>query len=255
MGRILKYVLIDIARNRTVLLYTMLLGMLAWSSFALEDNTSKGMLTVLNLVLLTVPLVSIFFATIYIYNSGEFIELLLSHPLKRSRIWFGLFLGLNISLIGAYFIGVGLPLLLFVEPGLAITTIIMGCLLTATFVSMAMLCSLFSRDKSRGIGYAILLWLYFALLFDGLVLFILFQFSDYPVEKFMVGLTCLSPVDLTRIFILLKLDSSALMGYTGAIFRDTFGSGGGMLGSFILLLSWVMLPFYFSLRKFNRKDL
>jgi len=60
----------------------------------------------------------------------------------------------------------------------------------------------------------------FSILFDGLVLFLLFQFADYPLEKFMVGISGLNPVDLTRVLVLLQLDISAMMGYTGAVFKD-----------------------------------
>ena len=102
---------------------------------------------------------------------------------------------------------------------------------------------------------AILLWLYFSLLFDGLVLFLLFQFADYPLEKAMVGVSMLNPIDLSRILILLKMDVSALMGYTGAIFRDFFGTQTGILLSFFILLLWIILPTWLSVRKFNRKDL
>ncbi len=81
-----------------------------------------------------------------------------------------------------------------------------------------------ARDKAKGIGVVILLWLYFSIIFDGLVLFVLFQFADYPLEKMMVGVVTLNPIDLSRILILLKMDVSALMGYTGAIFKDFFGT-------------------------------
>ena len=73
MNRIIKIILSDIIRNKIVLAYTLILSILSWSSFALEDNSSKGLLTILNVILFTVPLVSILFATIYLYNSAEFI--------------------------------------------------------------------------------------------------------------------------------------------------------------------------------------
>src|SRR5438874_411606 len=91
------------------------------------------------------------------------------------------------------------------------------------FVSIALLASVKTRDKAKGIGLAILLWFYFSIIFDGLVLFILFQFEDYPMEKPMLILTALNPIDLSRVLILLKMDISALMGYTGAVFKDFFG--------------------------------
>eukprot|EP01137_Pigoraptor_chileana_P008213 Opistho-2@54739 len=130
-----------------------------------------------------------------------------------------------------------------------------GILLSIIFVAIAMLAAVKTRDKAKGIGVAILLWVYFSILFDGLVLFLLFQFSDYPLEKAMVGVSALNPIDLSRILILLQLDVSAMMGYTGAIFKDFFGTITGMLISLLVLLTWVSLPVWLSIRNFNRKDL
>ncbi|GMV78712.1 MAG: hypothetical protein AMXMBFR79_18420 [Chitinophagaceae bacterium] len=255
MIRILKYVALDILKNKIVIAYTIMLALFSWSAFGLEDNESKGILTVLNIVLLTVPLVSILFSTIYIYNSNEFVELLVSNPVKRSMVWKALFTGLSISMVAAYWIGVGIPLLIYANFATAIMMLLAGSLLSVIFVSVAFLCSTLTRDKAKGIGISIMLWLYFALLFDGLVLFLFFQFADYPIEKVVVLLSALSPVDLSRILILLRLDVSAMMGYTGAVFQQYFGSSWGLLVSFGLLCLWVFVPFYISLRKFKRKDL
>lgn len=255
MNRILKYVILDIIKNKIVIVYTLILALFSWSAFSLEDNTAKGLLTILNIILLIVPLVSILFSTIYIYNSSEFIELLVSQPIKRKKIWWSLFLGLSLSLICAFLLGAGIPLLLFAEWSKALMMITVGVLISTIFAAIAFLSSILSRDKAKGIGISILLWLYFALLFDGLVLFLLYQFSDYPIEKLMVSFTALSPIDLSRILILLELDASAMMGYTGAIFKDFFGTQLGLLISFLLLLAWIFIPFLLSLRKFMKKDL
>lgn len=255
MNRIVKFVVLDIVRNRIVLGYTLLLAVLSWSVFSLEDNSAKGILTLLNLILLNVPLVSVIFSTIYIYNSSEFIELLVSQPIKRSRIWWSLFGGLQTSLCASFIIGAGIPIFIFAPFKLALMMVVTGCLLSAVFVSLAFMSSIYTRDKAKGIGIAILLWLFFALLFDGIVLFLLFQFAEYPIEHAMVGISALSPIDLSRILILLQMDVSAMMGYTGAIFREFFGTTLGMIITFFILLLWVMLPFFFSIRKFRTKDL
>jgi len=255
MNRIIKIILLDILKNKIVLAYTLILAVLSWSSFALEDNSAKGILTILNVILFTVPLVSILFATIYLYNSSEFIELLLSQPVKRKKIWLSLFFGLSLAMVLAFFVGAGIPLLINSPDGVGLMMLVIGSLISIVFVALAFLSSIMTRDKAKGIGIAIMTWLYFALLFDGIVLFLLFQFSDYPIENAMVGVTALSPIDLARIQILLHLDVSAMMGYTGAIFKDFFGTTVGLIVSFLLLCLWVVLPFFFSLRKFNRKDL
>jgi len=245
----------DILKNRILLAYSFLLAAFSWSVLSLEDNSAKGTLTLLNLLLLVVPLVSILFSTIYIYNSAEFIELLVSQPLRRTRLWLSLFVGLGLSLMLAFVVGMGLPILVFVPSLVGCMMVATGLLITLIFVALAFLCAVFSRDKARGIGISILIWLFFALLFDGLVLFLLFQFSDYPIEKAMIGVSMLSPIDLARILIILHLDVSAIMGYTGALFKDFFGTGPGLLVSFSMLLAWLLIPFSISLKKFKTKDL
>jgi len=158
-------------------------------------------------------------------------------------------------MVSAFFIGAGIPLLVNAPDSVGIMMLVVGCLISIIFVALAFLSSILTRDKSKGIGIAIMTWLFFALLFDGLVLFLLFQFSDYPIEKAMVAVTALSPIDLARIQILLQLDVSAMLGYTGAIFKDFFGTTMGLTVSFALLCLWVIIPFYISLKKFKNKDL
>lgn len=255
MNRIIKIILLDILKNKIVLGYTLILALLSWSSFGLEDNSAKGLLTILNVILFTVPLVSVLFSTIYLYNSSEFIELLLSQPIKRKKIWLSLFLGLSLSMVLAFFVGAGIPLLVNAPDTVGFMMILVGCLISVIFVALAFLSSIMTRDKAKGIGISIMSWLYFALLFDGIVLFLLFQFADYPIEKAMVAITALSPIDLARIQILLHLDQSAMMGYTGAIFKDFFGTAMGLVLSFLLLVLWITIPYFISLRKFNKKDL
>jgi Cu-processing system permease protein len=255
MNRMIRFVALDILKNRTILFYTILLAVLSWSVFSLEDNSTKGILTLLNLILLTVPLVSIIFSTIYIYNASEFIDLLVSQPISRTRIWISLFIGVTCSQLLAFIIGAGIPILLFAPFTIALFMIVGGCLITIAFIAIGFLASVSMRDKSKGIGIAIMLWLYFALLFDGIVLFLLFQLSDYPIEQGMIAVTLLSPIDLTRIMILLQMDVSALLGYTGAVFKEFFGSTFGIMISAITLFLWGIIPFYVSLLKFNKRDL
>jgi Cu-processing system permease protein len=255
MKKIIKYVMADILRNRIMLVYTIALLVASFSVFSLEDNSSKGLLSLLNIILIVVPLVSIIFSTIYVYNSAEFIELLVSQPLRRTTIWLSLFAGLAGAFALAFFAGVGVPLLVYQANATGFIMIGAGILLSVIFVAIAMLATVKTRDKAKGIGVAILLWLYFSLLFDGLVLFLLFQLSDYPLEKAMIGVSAFNPVDLSRILILMRLDVSAMMGYTGAVFKDFFGTATGMVFSFGILMLWTILPVWFSVRRFKRKDL
>ena len=255
MIKIIKYILTDIFRNRIVVAYTLILFAITFSVFALEDNVQKGLLTLLNIVLFIVPLVCIIFSTIYIYNCAEFTELLISQPIKRKNIWISLFSGLSSALSMSFILGVGIPLVLYNHSSTAIMLLLNGVLLSFVFLAIAMVAAVNTRDKAKGIGLSILLWLYFALLFDGILLFVLFQFADYPLEKIMLVFSALNPIDSCRIMILLKLDMSAMMGYTGAIFKKYYGTNLGISISYLLVLLWIVIPILYSIRKFNRKDL
>ncbi|MFI5151850.1 MAG: ABC transporter permease subunit [Chitinophagales bacterium] len=255
MKKIVKYVLLDILRNRIVLAYTFLLLLISYSAFNLQDNPSKGVLSLLNLILIIVPIVSIIFSTIYVYNLSEFIELLLSQPLKRASIWLSIFVGLMLSMCLAFLVGCGIPTMIYSPNGTGTMIVLMGLLITTIFVSLALLSAVLTRDKAKGIGVSILLWFYFAIIFDGLILFLLFQFMDYPMEKPLILLSFLNPIDLARILILLKLDVSALMGATGAVFHDFFGQELGLCLSLVVMAAWAILPLWWSVRHFNRKDL
>ncbi len=255
MLKLSRYVLYDILRSKVVIAYTLFLFVVSFSLFQLEENHSKAILSLLTIVLIVVPLISMIFSTIHYYNSYEFIELMLSQPLSRTRILLSEYVGVALSLLSAFFIGVGIPVLLFAFNATGLALLFTGCALTLVFTSIAFLASVKARDKARGIGTALLLWFYFALIYDGIVLMILFSFSDYPMEKFTLFLSALNPIDLSRIFIMLKMDVSALMGYTGALYKDFFGSGTGVLFTFGILILWIVLPLGWALRLFKSKDL
>lgn len=255
MKKLIKYVMMDILRNKIVIGYAVFLLAISMSVFNLEDNSSKGLLSLLNIVLIIVPLLSVIFSTIYVYNSAEFIELLVSQPIRRTTLLSSIYTGLTSSLVLAVIVGIGLPVLIYDRSDVGFILVLAAILLTAVFVALAMLASVITRDKAKGIGISILMWFYFAILFDGLVLFILFQFADYPLEKLSIGLTALNPIDLTRILVLFKMDISAMMGYTGAVFQTFFEGVFGYLFIGIISFAWIFFPIWIAVRKFNTKDL
>lgn len=255
MKKLIKYVIIDILRNKIVIGYTLFLLLISLSMFNLEDNSAKGLLSLLNIVLIIVPLLSIIFATIYVYNSAEFIELLVSQPVRRTNLLSSIYIGLTASLLVAVLIGIGLPVFIYDQTSTGLVLVVAALMLTAVFVALAVLASVLTRDKAKGIGIAILMWFYFGIIYDGLVLFIIYQFSDYPLEQTSIALTALNPIDLSRILVLLSMDMSAMMGYTGAVFQDFFSGVSGYLCIAVTMLIWVATPTFYAIKKFNKKDL
>src|SRR5687767_11982708 len=255
MLKLTRYVLYDIFRSRIITGYTLFLFLVSISLFNMEDNSSKAMLSLLNITLIVVPLISLIFSTIHYYNSYEFIELMLSQPMSRSRILLSEYAGVSLSLLTAFVTGAGIPILVYSFDATGIAMLLTGSLLTLIFSSIAFLASVKSRDKARGIGTALLLWFYFTLIYDGIILLVLFTFSEYPLEKFTLLLSSLNPIDLGRIFIMLKMDISALMGYTGAIYKDFFGSYQGILFTIGIMVLWAIIPLWLAIRIFKRKDM
>ena len=253
--RVVKYVLFDILQNRIVIGYTLFLLAVSMGLFGLSDDPTKGLISLLNIVLIVTPLVSAVFATIHFYNSYEFIELLAAQPVRRDVIVWSQFMGLVLALLAAVWIGIGIPVAIYSATASGLVLLVAASGLTVVFIALALLASVCTRDKAKGIGLALLLWFYFTLLYDALVLFIMFSFADYPLEKATLAMAALNPIDLARVIVLLQMDISALMGYTGALFREWLGSSAGIATAAGILLLWATLPMLLAVRIFRKKDL
>lgn len=249
----------DIIRSKWVLVYTLFFFVVTEGLIQLGGQTPKAMLSLINISLILIPLVSILFGTMYFYNSREFVELLLTQPVKRSAVYAGLYVSITLGLIFSFVAGVGIPGIIHTGLGdshtaTLITLLLVGSCLTAVFVGIAFVLSVRFDDKAKGMGSAILTWLFFAIIYDGLILFVAIWFEDYPLEKAMITMSMLNPIDLGRIILMLKIDIAALMGYTGATFERFFGSMLGIVLSSAILILWSTGPFALGLKRFRGRD-
>jgi len=80
------------------------------------------------------------------------------------------------------------------------------------------------------------------------------KFREYPLDKFALASMMFNPIDLSRTLILLKLDISALLGYTGAVFKQFFGTREGLIVSLFILCLWVVFPLFRMRQKLLKKD-
>ncbi|WP_370098017.1 ABC transporter permease [Xanthomarina gelatinilytica] len=259
MLKILKYSFYDLMRSRWSYVYFAFYLLLCIVLLFLNNDLSKAVITLMNVIIVLVPLIGTIFGVMYYYNSKEFTELLLAQPLKRSSIFLGQYLGVAISLSMSLILGLGIP---FIFYGLFKSTaiwdfsllLITGTFLTFIFSALAFNIALSNENKIKGFGYAILLWLFLAIIYDGIFLMSLILFEDYPLDKLSLIGTMLNPIDLSRTLILLKLDISALLGYTGAIFKQFFGTNFGLIVSIAMLAVWVIMPVFRIIFKSKNKD-
>jgi hypothetical protein len=110
----------NVLRSRTVLVYAALLFLLTDALFRFGGSGARVVLSLLNVVLILVPLVSALFGTMYVYGAREFTELLLAQPVGRRSLFTGLYLGLSLPLAGAFLAGVGLPFIVHAKPEAAL---------------------------------------------------------------------------------------------------------------------------------------
>ena len=258
--RVLQHEFNNLRRSRWLIGYALLLLVLSDSLLRFGGGGPRAVVSLLNLVLIFVPLVSLVFGTMHLYGSREFVELLLAQPVRRSALFLGLYGGLALPLAAAFVLGVGLPFLWGGSDdsaslaGPLATLLLTGVLLTFAFAALAFLIALLFEDRARGLGAAILMWLAATVLYDAFLLFVVTAFADYALEIPLMGLMSLNPVDLGRVLLLLQIDTAALMGYTGAVFERFFGSSVGILLAVGALLGWTLLPFVLGLRRFRMKD-
>ncbi len=259
MKKILTYSLYDLLRSRWSFVYFSFYLLTTFALLYFSHELSKSIISLMNIILILNPLVSMMFGVMFFYHSREFIELLLAQPLKRNDIFLGQFLGLTFTLSASFVLGVGIPFLVYgVYQSAEIFNFSLllglGVVLTFIFVALAYWIAIKHEDKIRGFGLALFLWLLMAVVYDGVILFSLVALKAFPLEKFAIGAMLFNPIDLSRVLIMLKLDISALMGYTGAVVHTFLGTMTGAILCIGSLLLWVMLPSWLFLKAGKKRD-
>lgn len=257
---ILKYQWKDLIRGKWIIGYGIIYLLMSDAMIRFGGSGPKAMLSMANIMLLLIPLVGMIYGALYLYQSREFTELLLAQPIDRKTLFRGLFGGLAFPLATAFTVGLGIPM---VYTGMMFSSnidsiillLVLGNVLTLLFTALGFWFGLkFFEDRIKGLGFALVCWLFLAVIYDGLVLLAIFLLGDYPIEEPMLIMTMLNPIDLARIAVLLKFDISALMGYTGAVFNRFFGSFLGIGVSGACLLLWLGIPLWRSSQLFQKKD-
>ncbi|HCY74751.1 MAG: ABC transporter permease [Ignavibacterium sp.] len=258
ISKIIKFELSNAFRSKWILVYSLFFFLATYLLLSFESDSGKAALSMMNIVLIVIPLVSIIFGTMFVYNSIDFIRMALCQPIDRNSLFIGLFFGNSIPLAVGFFSGTSIACILngiTLALGSNFLLILgVGIALTFIFTSIAFLIAIIFSDKTKGLGFSIIIWLVLAVVYDGIILFIVYFFRDYPVENAVLAISLFNPIDLARILFVLGFDISALMGYTGAIFNKFFGSSLGIILSITMMVIWFIIPILFGLKSFYKKD-
>jgi len=257
--KIMKYELRDVGRSRSLFAYALFFAIVT-DALLRFGGGGKALVSLASVALFIIPLVALVFGTVFLDNARDFTELLLAQPITRRQLYSGLYLGLTLPLGAAFVAGVLVPFALHraasdaaLRASLA-ALLAVGVTLTFVFTAFAFVIAAWSEDRLRRMGTAIGVWLLLAVLYDGLVLVLVMLFGDYPIERPMLAVMAANPVDLARVLMLLQLDMSALMGYTGAAFQELFSGGKGIAIASLALAFWVAVPVLLGQRSFRKRD-
>lgn len=257
----------DAIRNRWMIGYSVLLGVLGLVAAAAGFESSAGLAlqtfgrttaTLMNLCLLLAPIVAVLAGAAAIAGEQDrgTLEMLLSQPITRGRLLLSKYGGLLASLAMATIVGfapAGLfiathagaaylgPYLLF--PAIAIV-------LAAAMLGVGFLISVSSRTAVQAQGAAVFVWFAFVLLYDLLLMGTL-TISGLPIELLAASLV-LNPVDAARVLGVLALEPDLyLLGPAGAYLTAHFSRAGAALWLAASLAFWVFIPVVISVRRFR----
>lgn len=248
-----RLALLQMARSRPLLAYVLALGAIVAALALFGGDPAKVSLTLASLLLLIVPLITLVLIALQQYNNREFVEMLLAQPISRRAVYWGQWTGMTLALVG----GCTLPLVagyfVWGNYDVALLTIA-GVVLTLCFSALAYRLAIGQPDKARGIGLALMVWLYCAVLYDAILVVAMAILEDYPIEKALLVLLALNPIDAIRVALLLHSDASALMGITGAALRGFFGSERSLVVIALVVTGWIGYPLLRGERIFRRRD-
>lgn len=256
---IFRFCLRDLLRSRFIAGYFLFHLAAGYGLMAYAPTVSAGLGALLSLILFIAPLCSLVFGVLYFHQCRGFHELMLAQPIGRTPLMAGQALALGMTLCAAFGVGLGVPVVWLGVRGMEDVQLLAvflggGMLLHLSFLAIAFLLAIMIEEPLRGFAAALFLWLSMAFLYDGLVLLLLTVLADYPLDRFVIGAVLLNPIDLERILVLMHLDASVMLGYTGAVFKRFFGTSQGLVIAFGTMTLWVILPSLAFMSRLKRKD-
>ncbi|MDA2920273.1 ABC transporter permease [Desulfobacterota bacterium AH_259_B03_O07] len=257
----------DSVKNWWFVLYTICFSALALLLLFLASSRSeiagfsgfgRTAASLINLVLLFIPLIALVTGAISISNEREngTLSYLLSHPITKSEIFTGKFIGLLLSIWFSISLGFGLA-------GIAISirggggdiskflmTAVLSAILAASLLSVGFLISVFSKKAAKATGIAVFLWLVFIVIGD-LGIMGSTVAMDLGIKQVFI-LALFNPTEVFKIASVLTLSPRfEVLGPVGIYAFKTFGRE----GLFYLLLSvmalWILIPLGYAFLSFS----
>jgi Cu-processing system permease protein len=225
------------------------------------QDFARTAVSLVELVLLLVPLTALVIGVLALCPDRGAGELLFSQPVSRPRILVGQVLGLFTALLGAQALGFGAAgLVIFLqsgEEGLAgfLLLVLAAVVLTAIFLGLAAWLSA-GRRRTRALALALVVWFGAVVLFDVAALGLASLLPSGPASRVLIVGVLVNPVDAVRTAALLGIEGTAAFGPASLAFlRFTRGPGGAALLLGLSVLAWIAVPLALGAARLRRADL
>jgi Cu-processing system permease protein len=237
-------------------------GYILSGGHGVQDFARTGA-SLVQLVLLLVPLTSLLIGVQALASDRGAAEVLLSQPVSRPAILLGKLLGLLQGLTAAEALGFGAAgLVIFSrsgDEGLGAFALLFAASVALTAVFLAVAAALasasFGRGRARALALALVVWFVAVVLFDVAALALASLLPSGPASRVLIGAVLVNPVDAVRTAALLEIEGAAAFGAASLAFlRFT----GGTLGAGILLglslVVWIVAPTAIAIYRLRRAD-
>lgn len=233
-------------------------GKIGFTSF---EATLASLTTLAAFVIPLIGLLIAYDMVVGEHDSGTLL-LMLSYPISRIELVAGKFVGHCGALAAATLAGFGLAVAIiqFMQPEartleawLYIGNFVLSAfMLGASFIALATVISVATKDKARAAGLALVAWLITVIIFDLCLLAILvFSGGNRWEQSIFPQLLYLNPIDVFRLINLTALGSGSgnelFMGMTATyVYRPAL--------LYLAMLLWIVVPFQLALFLFRRKE-
>lgn len=218
--------------------------------------------SLVQLVVLLVPLTALTFGALALTPDRGSAELLYSQPVSRARILCGRFLGLLLALTSAQALGFGAAgLIVGREAGGAgasafLAVVGMSFVLTAVFLSVAArLAQARAGRRARVLAAALVVWFVAVVLYDVAALGVASLLRSGSASRLLMTAALVNPIDAARTATLMAIDGTAAFGaaslallrFTGGVWQVT-----ALAGTSVAL--WAVMPLVFAARRLSKAD-
>jgi Cu-processing system permease protein len=219
--------------------------------------------SLVQLVLLLVPLTSLLIGVLSLAPERGAAELLFSQPVSRRAILLGKLLGLFEALVGAQALGFGAAgVVIFSQSGdegLAgfLMLFAASAVLTAIFLGVAALlaATAIGRRRTRALALALVVWFVAVVLFDVAALGLASLLPSGPASRVLIVGVLVNPVDAVRTAALLGIEGAAAFGAASLAFlRFTKGPWGAAALLGLSLILWMVAPTLAAIERLRRTD-